>query len=94
MPQTKAICICAVSFRQGQVEECSLTFENKEEPHTIRAHCTDQPHQCFCAALQLPTGVGLPEGGRLLLRHDLRLGARRSRARCVQRQLAHRQLTL
>ena len=57
-------------------------------------HCRNPPHQCFVAALQLPTGVGLPDRRGLLLGHDLRLGARRSRGRRVQRQLAQSQLAL
>jgi len=37
LPQTKAICSCAVIVGQGQVQEWgqgSLTFENKEPAHT------------------------------------------------------------
>ena len=62
--------------------------------HNQSTLCRLWPHQCFVAALQLPTGVGLPDRRGLLLGHDLRLGARRSRSRRVQRQLAQSQIAL
>ena len=62
--------------------------------HNQSTLCRLWSHQCFVAALQLPTGVLLPQGSGLLLRHDLRLGARRGRGRRVQRQLAQSQIAL
>ena len=81
---------------QGQIQEWGrhLTFQNKEQSPPLSHNHRNPPHQCFVAALQLATGVGLPDGSGLLLRHDLRLPARRSRGRRVQRQLAQSQLTL
>ena len=81
---------------QGQIQEWGrhLTFQNKEPSPPLSHNHRNPPHQCFVAALQLATGVGLPDGSGLLLRHDLRLPARRSRGRRVQRQLAQSQLTL